>query len=153
MKMTLSKALRYKKRVVENIRNLEQEVQQNNCKIEGEERDVDVRLCLKIRAVWVRHLVELKMALQTKTLPIMRSILEMAELKAEIASLQHLQTNHGTVRATYRDALNLKYEAEIRKPERDKMIKELQAKIDDYQTTIDAYNAETLVELADPELP
>lgn len=44
-------------------------------------------------------------------------------------------------------------EAEIRKAERDKIVKELQDKIDQYQTKIDAHNATVEIEVPDAELP
>jgi len=63
-----------------------------------------------------------------------------------------LGTEHGTVKSRYGDP-TVKYEAEIRKPERDKLVKELQDKIDQYQTKIDAHNATVEIEVPDAELP
>lgn len=152
MKMTLARALRHKKRVVENIRKLESDIQEVNSVVEGQERDTDVRLALKQRAALVKHLVALKMTLQEATKPIQKLIFELAEFKAEIAFYQRLGTEHGTVKDRY-GGPSMKYEAEIRKSERDKLVKELQGWIDQYQTKIDAHNATVEIEVPDAELP
>lgn len=152
MKMTLARALRYKKRVVESIRKFENDIQASNCIVEGEERDSDIRLSLKQRSVWVEHLIGLKLALQKATQPIQRLILELAEAKSEIAFYQRLSTEHGTVKDRY-GGTAMKYESEIRKKERDKVVKELQDRIDQLQTKIDAHNATTDIEVPDMELP
>jgi len=151
--MTLARALRYKKRVVESIRQLEADIQVNNSRVEGEEREVDVRLALKQRAAWVTHLVHLKLAIQQATRPIQRFVLELAETKSEIAFMQRVNIEHGTQRSRFRDEQTIKLEAEIRKSERDKLVNGLQDRIDELQTKIDAHNAENLIEVTPPELP
>ena len=151
--MTLARALRYKKRVIETIRRLEQDIDCNNSKVEGEEREADVRLSLMQRSAWVKHLVELKLALQAKTRPIQRLVLELAETKAEIVFLQRLTVQHGTQQSHYRDEPSFKFTAMIRKGERDKMVQDLQDRIDSLQTQMDAFNMENMLEVASPELP
>jgi len=152
-RMTLARALRYKKRVVENIRTLEMEIQQNNSKIDGEERECDVRLAFKRREAWVFHLVDLKMKMQEATRPIQRLILELAEAKSEIAFWQRVPTMHGTQPSRFRAETTIRYVAEFRKPETDSMVRMLQDRIDLLQTQIDAHNAETTVEINMPDLP
>lgn len=151
--MTLSRALRYKKRVVENIRKLEEDVQSNNSMVYGEECDSDVRLSLKQRDGWVTHLVDLKLAIQAATQPINRLVLELAETKSEISFVQRINVTHGLSQSRYRDEASIKYKAEIRKPERNTLVTTLQNKIDDLQTRIDVHNAETTITLSTPDLP
>lgn len=153
MKMTLARALRYKKRVIENIRKLETDIQSANSIVEGEMPDTDVTLALKQRDGWVKHLVSLKLSLQKATEPIQRLVFELAETKSEIAMLQRINTTHGTVKARYGGEPSLKYEATIRKNDRDKLVKGLQDRIDQYQTKIDAHNATVEIEVPDVELP
>jgi hypothetical protein len=152
-KMTLSRALRYKKRVIEKIRKFESDVQESNCKVEGEARDVDPAICLKQRAIWVNHLVDLKLAIQEATRPIQRLILELAEAKANIGFLQRIPTTHGSQRPRYRDEASVKYEAVIRKSQVDSSVASQQDVIDNLQTKIDLHNAETVIEINTPELP
>lgn len=153
MEMTLGKALRYKKRVVENIRNLEQDIQLSNCTVEGEERDTDVRLAVQQRSAWVKHLVNLKLAMQAATAPVQRLVLELAEVKSEISFLQRVNVTHGLSQSRYRDETSIKYNAIIRKSERDALITELQDKIDDLQSALESFNATNSITVTDPELP
>lgn len=153
MEMTLSRALRYKKRIVEKIRKLEQDVQTNNSKVEGEEREADVRLCLKQREAWVKHLVNFKLALQEATRPIQRFVFELAETKSELSFVQRINTQKGQVVASYRDDTTRTYSAEITKKEVDTITETLQKRVDDLQTKIDSHNATTVVNVKDPELP
>lgn len=153
MQMTLSRALRYKKRIVEKIRKLEAEVQENNSKVEGEEREVDVRLALRQREAWVNHLVAFKLALQEATRPIQKLVFELAETKAELSFLQRVGTFHGTQKARYRDEPTMTYTAELRKKEVDTLTEALQKRVDELQTKIDAHNATTNLEVTEPELP
>lgn len=151
--MTLSRALRYKKRVVENIRRLEEDVQSNNCTVDGEERNSDVRLSMNQRASWVTHLVDLKLTIQAATQPINRLVLELAETKAEISFVQRINVTHGLSQSRFRDEASINYKAEIRRPEKDTLVTKLQDRIDDLQTRIDVHNAETTITLSTPDLP
>ena len=130
-KMTLSRALRYKKRVIEKIRKFESDVQENNSKVEGEARDVDPALSIQLRESWVKHLIDLKLKIQEATRPIQKLVLELAETKAEISFYRGISTVHRMHRPRYRDEAAVKYEAIIRKPEVDSAVTTLQDKIDD----------------------
>ena len=154
MQMKLSRALRYQKRVKETIRKLESDVQSDNSKPEGEERDTDISLAFKQRAAWVKHLTDLKLATQAASTDIRRDILELAEAKAEISFLQRLDVQKGTVKDRWdRQAPALKYVAIVNKNQRDGMVSKLQDQIDTLQTKIDNFNTATEVEVTDPELP
>lgn len=149
MELTLGRALRYKKRVVETLRRVEADINTNNCKAAGEEREVDVRQLLGSRTLWIQHLVGLKLAIQRASMPIQQMIFELAEAKAEIVFLERLPVNHGKQRATYREESETVYEAIIRKAERDQKTLALQRQIDQLQTAIDDFNAKTSIVFAD----
>lgn len=151
-KMTLARALRYKKRVVETIRTLETDIQSYNSVLDGTEPEVDVRKALAARAIWVQHLTDLKLRLQEATRPIQRSIFELAEAKAEITLLQRLNTNHGKVPNQWGEEKPQTYFAVVRKAEKDQAIVDLQTQIDQLQTSIDAFNAATTIEVVAPDL-
>lgn len=153
-RMTLSRALRYKKRVVETIRSLETDIQSNNSVVRGNEREVNIRASLQKRNAWVTHLVDLKMAIQEATRPMQRMVLELAEAKSEISFWNKLDTNNGIKKDRYGyDNGEVMMEAEVRKSERDEKVKALQEKIDAYQTKLDDFNASTTIEVKGPELP
>jgi hypothetical protein len=153
-RMTLARALRYKKRVVETIRSLESDVQEGNSVIAGSEREVDIQTTLKKRDQWVKHLVDLKLSIQEATRPIQKLVLELAETKSEIAFWNRVDTTNGAKkdRYGYGDPES-KWEAIIRKSEKDERTKKLQERIDALQTKIDDHNATTLIEVRTPELP
>lgn len=148
MKMTLAAALRYKKRIAEKINKAGNDARENNCIVKDGEREYDTRKSLERRAAWVRHMIDLKLAVEQATLPIKRSVLEVAELKSLITVYAGLNTQHGLVRSPYEEH-SVTYEAQVRKGERDKTVTALQSQIDDLQTKIDAFNNATSVEFPD----
>lgn len=153
MKLTLSRGLRYKKRVIEQIRKIETDIQLSNCIVAGEERILpNVKDALNKRNKLVNHLISLKLNLQNATAPIQPLIFQLAEAKSEIAFLNKIATNHGTVKARYREDQPLTYESEIKKQDKDALIFELQNKIDNIQTDIDAHNNKTIIEVEDVNL-
>lgn len=151
-KMTLSRALRYKKRVIETIRGLEADIQGYNSVLEGTDPEVDVRKALMKRKAWVEHLVLLKLQIQEATRPIQKMVLELAETKSEIVCLQRLNTTHGKVENRWGDGKPELWFAVIRKAEKDQLVADLQKRIDELQTKIDAFNAEHTIDVVAPEV-
>lgn len=92
----------------------------------------------------------MKLSLQEATRPIQKLIFELAECKSAISFYQKLKVQHGLVREHYSDS-QIKYDAEIRKNERDSIVKSLQKKIDQLQTEIDAHNANVEISIPDEE--
>lgn len=153
-RMTLARALRYKKRVVETIRKLETDISENNSVLTGTEREVDVSVLLNQRDAWVKHLVDLKLAIQEATRPIQRLVLELAETKSEIAFFGKLDTTQGIKVDRYGISdKEAKYESVVRKADKDARLKRLQERIDALQTKIDDHNTSVAVEVRAPELP
>ena len=151
-KMTLGRALRYKKRVVETVRNLESDIQSYNCVLEGSTPEVDVRKALEMREAWVNHLVDLKLKIQEATRPIQKLVLELAEIKSTIAFLQRVNVQHGKTYDRWSEEKPQEWFANIRKAERDLRVVDLQNMIDKLQTEIDEFNAKTLIEIDVPSL-
>ncbi len=147
-KITLSRALRYKKRVLERLRSAESDVQTYNSLAAGAVREVDVMEKIKEREKIVLHLLDLKIAMQDATRPIMPLVFQLSETKSEIAFWQRIPTVHGKVRAHYRDEAETEYWAIIRKNEVDEKVCKLQDRIDALQTRIDAHNASTSIEIS-----
>lgn len=139
-KMNLSRALRYKKRLVEKIRKLEQDIQSNNSYLVGNIQEVNVHSLYETRQNLVIELLSLKVTLQTATQPIMKQILELAEAKAEIVFWQRVDTTFGFQKEQYSDSPPSEYFAVYRKSWVDEKISTLQDQIDALQTSIDAYN-------------
>lgn len=151
MNMTLSRALRYKKRVLESIQKTESDIQLSNSVIIGTEREVDVRQVLANRTAWIKHLLDLKQAIVSATRPVERMILELAEAKAQIVFLKRVPHQSGKV-IQYSGDQPLEYNAVIRKSEIDQTVSDLQDQIDKLQTAIDQHNATTMITLECPVL-
>ena len=143
--MNLSRGLRYKKRLVEKIRKLEQDIQSNNSYLIANVQEVNVLSLYETRQNLVVQLLSLKVALQTATQPIMKQILELAEAKAEIVFWQRVDTTFGLKKDLYADGPPTEYFAVYRKSWVDEKISALQDNIDSLQTSIDAYNNATFI--------
>lgn len=146
IKMTISKALRYKKRVVAKIQKLESDIISNNSVIEPAVREVNVPDLLRERNKLVQHLTDVKLKIATVSVPIQRMILECAEAKSYIAFLNKMPVLHG-LKSDYGEALT--YNAQFRKTDRDKAITFLESRIDHFQTSIDAFNNTNHIEVED----
>jgi len=152
IRMTLARALRYKKRLLHKIANIQSDINTSNSVIVPAEdtevkREVDIRSLLEQREVLLKHLVDLKIIFYEKNKPIQRAILELAELKGEISFWESIKTQHGPLMYEYADNPII-FNAFIRKEEVDKKVGEFTKKIDELQEKIDAhnYNTEIVVE-------
>lgn len=152
MKMTLARALRYKKRVVAKISQLEHDIQTYNAVLENAEREINVSEAMNKRDDTVKHLTELKLAITQGTAPVFPLILEVAEIKSKIAFLGRIPTNHGVTADRWGDGKDVRYVAIFRKASIQVMVNDLQTKIDDLQAKIDAHNNKTTVEVSDLDL-
>jgi hypothetical protein len=153
MEMTLARALRYAKRVKEKISKVENDISSYNSVVEGTERELVGSITDNItrREKLVDHLIELKLATQKATMPVMPVILRLSELKGKIAFLNRLNVTNGSVTDRYGNGTVVKYVAEIRKADRDKQVVELTAQIDELQGKVDAHNANTKINVSDVE--
>jgi hypothetical protein len=153
MEMTLARGLRYIKRVKEKISKVENDIAAYNSVVEGSERELVGSIADNIarREKLVDHLIELKLAIQKATLPVMPTILRLSELKGKIAFLNRLSVVHGNVTDRYGTGQVVKYVAEIRKADRDKQVADLTAQIDELQGKVDAHNANTKINVTDVE--
>lgn len=148
-KMTIAKALRYKKRVTAKVNKLEQDIISNNSILEGAEREIDIESTLAKRDAAVRHLIDVKLAISVVSSPIQRMILECAEAKSRISFLTRIPTNHGLQSDRWGDGTN-QLDATIRKAKVDAEIRELEELIDTWQSNIDSFNNANYVEFQSP---
>lgn len=146
MKMTIAKALRYKKRVISKIQTLEADIIANNSILEAAEREVEVPEALGKREKTITHLIDVKLAISTASAPIQRMILECAEAKSYISFLRSISVDHGLKGNSWGDELAT-YTAQIRKKERDAQVLAAEDRIDGLQSEIDAFNNGIKVEI------
>jgi uncharacterized coiled-coil protein SlyX len=150
MKITISRALKYKNRVVERMRKLEEDIRSGNAVIEGGSRDLDVRVAFQARMQLESHLVALKGILDKANEPIKGMIAQMQELKGRIQFLSTIPTTHGVQdarRTMYGETGSITYTAEIRKAELDSLVSAARQEIDTAQDNIDKFNGANTIEI------
>ncbi len=139
--MFLTKALKYKNRLVEQLRKVDDDLQvYNSIVTTGEEgcREVDVLALVDKKSALTEELINLKLAISNANQKIQRHIFEMAEIKAQIVFWGGLNTTHG-LKSNYMDEVT-KYDAVIRKSEVDEKVKNLTEKLDRLQEEVDKHN-------------
>ncbi len=154
--MTLARAMQVKNLLAGRLTEVNQKIQQSNSIRAGNEREVKVRELLELRGALVAKLLEIKVAISDANAPIRDQIYALAELKSSINFYRGIDTKHGKFAPEYRfsgSGTDEDWEAEIRAPEIEAMVKATRAEIDATQQKIDAHNASTSisVEVA-PEL-
>jgi hypothetical protein len=146
-KMTLAKLLRYKNNVVEAMAECQEQIQTSNSVLVGVERECDVKAEMARLDQLVAHLLEVKALKMRATAPIQWQIFELAELKSRIRFLEGLRTAHGQ-QTTYREDVPIvAYDAVIRRNDVTQEVRALRKKIDTLQTAIDAFNADTVIDV------
>ncbi len=153
MKISLSKAMKYKKRVGSAISRVSRDIESHNSVTHDAgkkpEREVNIRELRGYRKRLVDHLITVKTLLMAANQPIYRDILLLAELKSTVSFLGQLPTEHGAVNRYLSGDTPQLQSAEIRKAEVDVQVIRLEAEIDKVQDKLDEFNATTMIEVPD----
>jgi hypothetical protein len=145
--VTLTKAMKVKNRLAGRLARLTAEIQQANSVIEGQ-RQPDVLALWRQREEMVAHLVKLKTALALATSRIQALLLDMQEKKATIALLQGLNTRDGdSGQVHYGTTQKVIYRAAIKQDNVKEWVERLEHEMDALQDQVDAYNAQTKIDL------
>ncbi len=151
MDLTLAKALKYKNRLVTAISSRTNDIQRYNSVVEGGDREVDVLKLLEEHQLLVKHLIDLKLAINKANQPIQQFIFEIAEVKSEIKLYEGMSTTHGSSRDLYGEAV-IKYDALLRKKDVDQKVVELNRRLDAVQEKIDVHNHVAKITIEDTGL-
>ena len=144
--ITLAKALKLKKRIVQKLSQVQTDIAANNSTMVGAVKEVDVKALIDLRATLVASLIELKVKLATANLSIVPKILRLAELKSENTWLGTVGTQRGKVkRSSYSEEID-EFETVLTKADVDAKVKANEAVIDQLQEELDAYNATTKID-------
>jgi hypothetical protein len=153
MNLTLARALSYKKRVAERLKQVETDVQTNNSVLAGQDRESDVLALIEERHRLVNHMIDLKVAIQQANGPIQRLILELAEMKSENDFFRRVPTLHGVRQNQYSydpgQPNTLNYESVLRKAEVDDLVKRNNIRIDKTQERLENHNHVTTITIED----
>lgn len=151
--MTLAQLLKYRNRLVQKIKAIDEAVSKNNSIIKGNVRDQSPKALLESRSKLVDHLIAVKVILNTANKDIQGAIFRIQELKGLTSKLGELDTKHGQNEGSIysrRESI-LTYDAELTQPVVDAMKASIEAEIDTLQERIDRFNHTTEVQV--PDMP
>lgn len=147
-KVTLAKALKQRKRLIQQVTQLDARIARNNSVLEGNSREGSVVEMLAERRKLIDKVVATKVAMYNANAGVQHRIFLIAELKGLIQSLQTLDTKEGKQDTFgYRNAEASVYNAELSRTAVETKIADLEAEIDAIQDEIDQYNHNTEVVL------
>ncbi len=147
--LTIAKALKYKKRVIQRISELTSEIRDFNSVVKGQGdlESIDTNQSIADRADLVEHLVQLKYAIvraNVENAEIQQGIFRLSELKSWVSTLESLDTKHGKQSPLYGDA-EIECIATIRRVDKIARIRQTEREIDEIQEKLEAFNAITRI--------
>lgn len=145
-KVSLARALKEKNRVAGRLARILTEIGKENSKEELIPRGVDVAALFEQSKRLRRQLTAIKQSIALANQPIIAKILELDEIKSEIAFLNNLDVQEGRfITEGYRTTIEKHYSAIIRKAHVIEEVARLQARADALQDALDEFNVVTKV--------
>lgn len=151
--MTLAKALKHKNRVAQKIARISDDIRQNNSILAVNDPEVNVLILDTMRAELTDYLVALKTAIHRASDKVRDKIFLLAELKGSILFYRSIDTQHGK-REAHRFSGGeefVEHKAAMRKGMMDRMVTELEEKIDVIQDQLDEFNMTTKINIGIPD--
>lgn len=153
MKMTLAKALKHKNRVAQKIARISDDVRANNSILAVNDAEVDVRALDEMRKTLTDYLVALKTAIHRASDSVRDKIFMLSELKASIGFYRSVSTQHGK-REAHRFGGGdefVEHKAVMRKDAIDRIVIELEERIDAIQDQLEEFNVTTKINIDIPD--
>lgn len=142
--MKISKALKEKKKLITEISRIKSRFTSENSIILGTKRKYETKEQLELLNIKITDLINLKAAINKASEPIYAIILEIAELKAKIATYNQLSVREGIERNSWSENDDqTEYIVEFDKIWVDEKIVETEGKIEKLQEDIDTFNHTT----------
>ncbi len=153
MEMTLAKALKHKNRVAQKMSRISDDIRQNNSILAVNDPEVDVTALDRMRLELMDYLVELKTAIHLASDKMRSKIFELAELKGSIGFYNSIDTQHGKRQSHHFGAGEeyVEHKAVMRKEAIDRIVTELESKIDAIQDSLDEFNGTTRITIDIPD--
>jgi hypothetical protein len=145
--VTLSKALKMKNRLAQQIGDLQSQVASQNSYLVESKPDYDVPAVYEELKRQKNRLIALKTAITNANRPVQDSIYRLAELKGLVAFLKAMDTKRGAQFAGFGMGNFPSYESQISATERDAEVARLEREIDDLQDRLDAHNATVRIDV------
>jgi len=150
-KLTISQALKAKKKLINKINQLKTKIQHNNRYIKGDSSslDYDVKELLIQLETSSAELVNLKAAIQRANVPVLEKIYRLSELKDLITLYRMIPTSKGRERATYRaaEAAPVEWAVQVDQLTVDKKLAEIENEIELVQEHLDKFNHTTYLDI------
>ena len=145
--MTVRQALKQKNKLVQELKELNGRLQNNNSIIEGNSRDYSSKETLTAIYSKVNELTVLKTKIHRANAPVYDKIFLLSELKSIAQTLRGLDCTSGIAVDYYarRSESQIIKNAEITATERDAEVKFLESRIEQIQDELDQFNAATLI--------
>ena len=153
MEMTLAKALKHKNRVAQKITRISDDIRANNSILAVNDPEVDVCALDTMRKELTDYLVALKTAIHRASDSVRDKIFLLAELKGSIGFYRSVSTQHGK-REAHRFGGGdefVEHKAVIRKDAIDRIVVELEEKIDAIQDQLEEFNVSTKIQIDIPD--
>lgn len=146
--VSIARALKEKNRVAGRLAKAREIIQQENSKDKGLPRRVDVEATYAEAKMLEARLVAIKSAIAQANNPIVAKIIELDELKSEIAFLNGLNVKEGRFEeVSYGNKIVRDIEAVVGQARVIAEVAELQKRADALQDALDEFNASTKVEI------
>lgn len=144
--MNIKQALKRKNTLVNEIKQEFTKAQTYNSLEVGSKRPYSAKVALESYLNKTNELIVLKTAIHKANAPVFDKIFRLSELKSTIKYLSSLNCAEGKEQNRYGVGEPRILDAEIGVLERDKMVKGLEAEIDQIQDELDYFNNVTLIE-------
>ena len=146
--VSIARALKEKNRVAGRLAKAREIIQQENSKDKSLPRRVDVEATYAEAKMLEARLVAIKSAIAQANNPIVAKIIELDELKSEIAFLNGLNVKEGRFEeVSYGNKIVRDIEAVVGQARVLAEVTELQKRADALQDALDEFNASTKVEI------
>ncbi len=146
--VTIARALKEKNRVAGRLAKARGLVGEENSRDKSVPRGIDVAEMYAQAKELRDRLIAIKSAIAEANKPIVSKIIELDEIKSEIAFLNALDVKEGKfVTTNYGSRIESDIDAVIRKQQVMEEVSALQARADRLQDELDAFNATTKIEI------
>lgn len=141
--MNLIKALKTKKKLINETQKAFKKVNENNTYLEDETKPYNASTEFEKYLTLTNELIDLKVKIHLANAPIYPKIFRLSELKNIVSQLKYLNVRESkTVRADGTPIVTL---ASINLLERDSLIEKYEAEIEQLQEEIEEFNAKTKI--------
>lgn len=151
MKMTIAQALKEKNRIVGEIANLWNQIEDENSCLETHTRSTDVKEAMQTVDHYIAKLVELKTKIGKANEGNLKNIYALEEAKSKKSHLENLNCDEDNeYRYSNGEKFCIERSAIFKQCQVNLMKKQLQRQCNELQDKLDTYNATTTIEFESP---